>query len=364
MGIAAGGNRGVDREEKTMKKRMLSLALVLTLVLSLSAPAWAVTYTDIGNHWAKTYLETLADKGILTGFSDGTMKPDKNITACEALVLLSRIYTLGDAEKALIADDYAAEVKAAVPSSYSWAYTNFEICRAAGIVTKDELKSLGLASELKKEELAVFIVRAMGYTDAAAKLTVKDMSFTDAAKVSQNCVGSVAELAKLGILTGDTNKNLAPQSSVTRAIAAAMVCRALDVLEKAGASTLTIEAYRGITRTEGLVAAVDGSSVTFTGFDGLSREYTLPVGASVTLNGAAVTPGSAIVGCHAVLSRKDGAVKALAADKDSATLWYQGTVTSVTTTGAGAITLKDTISNTAKICAFGSSTAVTLDGAV
>ena len=345
-----------------MKKRMLSLVLVLALALSLSAPAFAATYTDISSHWAKTYLETLVSKGILSGYSDGTMKPDNNITACETLVVLSRLYTLDSTEKALIADDYAAEVKADVSSSYAWAYENLEICRAAGIITKDELKALNLGSELKKEELAVFIVRAMRMTDAAEKLTVKDMSFTDAAKVSNACIGSVAELAKLGILTGDEKKNVSPQSSVTRAVVAAMVCRALDTLDKAG-TTLTIDDYNGVTRAEGLVAAVDNSGFTFTGFDGLSREYTLPTGAEVTLNGTAVKLSTALVGCHAVLSLKSGAVKTLAADKDSTTVWYQGTITAVTTTGAGAVTLKDTISNTTKVCAFGTSTAVTLDGA-
>ena len=345
-----------------MKKRMLSLALVLALALSLSAGAFAATYTDIQNHWAKTYLETLAEKGVLNGYSDGTMKPDNNITACETLVLLSRLYTLSDTEKALIADDYAAEVTAAVPSSYSWAYGNLEICRAAGILTKDELKALNLGSELKKENLAVFLVRAMGYTDAASKLTVKDMDFADAAKVSTSCVGSVAELAKLGILTGDTNKNVSPQSSVTRAVVATMAVRALDVLKDAGTTTLTIPAYNGVTRAEGLVAAVGTSSFTFTGFDGLSREYAISSAADVTLNGTPVSLSSALIGCHAVLSLKNGAVKTLAADKESTTNWYQGTITAITTTGSGAITLKDTISNTVKTCACDTATSITLDG--
>jgi len=324
-----------------MKKRMLSLVLVLALALSLSAPALAATYTDISSHWAKTYLETLVQKGILSGYSDGTMKPDNNISACETLVLLSRLYTLSSTEKALIADDYAAEVKTDVPSTYSWAYENLEICRAAGIVTKDELKSLSLGSDLKKEELAVFIVRAMRYTDEADKLTVKDMSFADAAKVSKNCIGSVAELAKLGILTGDEKKNVSPQASVTRAVVAAMVCRAIDTLQKAGTSTLTIDAYKGITKSEGVIRAASAGSISFCGLDGMTRDYAISSDAAVTSNGTAKTPDSSFVGCHAVLTLKDGIVTALAADSDSASKWIQGTVTSVITSGSGSITMKN-----------------------
>lgn len=345
-----------------MKKRMLSLVLVLALALSLAVPAFAATYTDIQNHWAKTYLQTLADKGILNGYSGGTMKPDNNITAAEALVLLSRLYTLSDAEKALIADDYASEVTASVPSSYAWAYGNFEICRAAGIITKDELKALSLDTALKKEELAVFIIRAMGYSDTASTLTVKDMSFADAAKTSKNCIGSVAELAKLGILTGDTNKNVSPQSSVTRAVVATMVVRALDVLQKAGTSTLTVTAYSGISRAEGIITAVGSAAITFTGFDGLSRDYAVPAAANIKLNGTAVALSSALTGCHAILSMKNGSVKALAVDRDAATVWYQGTLTSIVTSGAGALTLTDTLSNSSKTVALASTTTLTLDG--
>lgn len=49
------------------------------------------------------------------------MRPDKNISACEALIILSRLYTVTAAQKAMIAENYAAEVRSADPASYSWA---------------------------------------------------------------------------------------------------------------------------------------------------------------------------------------------------------------------------------------------------
>lgn len=353
----------LDTEDHMMKKRLLSLALVLALCFSFTSGALAANYTDIQNHWAKTYLETLVSKGILSGYEDGTMRPDNNITACETLALLSRLYTLTDSEKALIADDYEAEVKADVSASYSWAYGNLEICRAAGIITKDELKALSLGSELKKEELAVFIVRAMRYTTEASKLTVKDMTFKDAAKVSTACIGSVAELEKLGVLTGDNNKNVSPQSSVTRAVVATMVVRALDVLSDAGKTSLTIDAYSGAARKEGLVTAASASALTFTGLDGLTCEYAVSSAASVTLNGAAAALGSTLVGCHAVLSLKNNSVTALAVDSASDVKWYQGTITAVTASSASSFTLKQTQSGTSVSLACGAATSYSLDGA-
>lgn len=344
-----------------MRKRILSLALVFALAFSLSAPAFAVTYKDITNHWAKTYLETLSDKGVLKGFSDGTMRPDQNITVGEALVILSRLYTVSDSEKTLIASDYEAEVKAVAPANYSWAYENLEICRAAGILSKDEFKAINLASELKKENLAVYLVRAMRYTAQAEKLSAKDMSFTDASKVSAACAGSVAELAKLGILTGDEKKNVSPQSSVTRAVVAAMTCRAIEALAGAGTSTLTIEAYKGVTRAEGVITAADGISVTVAGFDGLTRNYSVSSDASVKVNGTEKALSSAYAGCHVTLTLRDGAVDGLAIDSDTTTKWYQGTLAAAA--ASGLVSFKNAVTGTVASYPTAATVKVTLDGA-
>lgn len=343
-----------------MRKRILSLALVFALAVSLSAPAFAVTYKDITNHWAKIYLETLSDKGVLKGFSDGTMRPNQNITVGEALVILSRLYTVSDSEKTLMISDYEAEVKAVAPANYSWAYENLEICRAAGILSKDEFKTIDLSSELKKENLAVYLVRAMRYTAQAEKLSAKDMSFTDASKVSAACAGSVAELAKLGILTGDEKKNVSPQSSVTRAVVAAMTCRAIEALAKAGTSTLTIETYKGVTREEGVIIAADNISVTVTGLDGLTRNYAVSSDASVKVNGMEKALSAAYAGCHVTLMLRDGTVDGLAIDSDTTTKWYQGTLAAAA--ASGLVSFKNAVTGTVTSYPTAATVKVTVDG--
>ena len=39
------------------------------------------SFSDVsGEHWAKEAVEALADKGIISGFGDGSFKPDNNVT--------------------------------------------------------------------------------------------------------------------------------------------------------------------------------------------------------------------------------------------------------------------------------------------
>jgi len=53
-------------------------------------------FTDISGHWAKDYIEDLAQRGIISGYADGTFRPDQPITRAEAAALVSK--ALSDTE--------------------------------------------------------------------------------------------------------------------------------------------------------------------------------------------------------------------------------------------------------------------------
>ena len=52
----------------------------------------ALLLQDIRGHWAKDEIITFLRRGITSGYSDKTFKPDKNITRGEFLTILSKIY--------------------------------------------------------------------------------------------------------------------------------------------------------------------------------------------------------------------------------------------------------------------------------
>lgn len=51
-----------------------------------------VNFTDITNHWAKNSIETLANKGIISGYRDGTFKPDATLTRAEFATMLIKAF--------------------------------------------------------------------------------------------------------------------------------------------------------------------------------------------------------------------------------------------------------------------------------
>lgn len=316
-----------------MKKRFLGVILAIAMAISFSVQAFAASYTDISGHWAEEYLEDLADRGLLTGYQDGTMRPDLNMTTCQLLVLLSRLYSPTTVQKELITEDYGSIVKTTVPTTFSWAYDNLAICLASGILTQSELNTISLSSDIQKEQFALFLTRALQLSDAADALSDSVLSYTDAADISESCRGSVAELASLGIVQGTSDNQFLPQSHISRAVVAAMVSRSLDYL-KNNSLTLEIEKYKGYTEAEGIISSVDASTLELCGFDGLTREFIIPSGASVTVNDVSKTITSAYEGEYAKITLKNGTVTGVTIDTDSTAMWVQGTVSSTTSTSS------------------------------
>ena len=52
----------------------------------------STSFTDVDSHWAKTAIETMARCGVISGYEDGTFKPDNTVTRAEAVAMISRLF--------------------------------------------------------------------------------------------------------------------------------------------------------------------------------------------------------------------------------------------------------------------------------
>jgi endo-1,4-beta-xylanase len=62
----------------------------------------AVGFTDILDHWAKDFINDLLSKKILSGYEDGTIKPDKNISRAELTTIVVKAMGLEPSEKPVL----------------------------------------------------------------------------------------------------------------------------------------------------------------------------------------------------------------------------------------------------------------------
>lgn len=56
-----------------------------------SSVSQLANFSDINGHWAATEISKAAANGWVNGYSDGTFKPDQNITRAEAMALINRV---------------------------------------------------------------------------------------------------------------------------------------------------------------------------------------------------------------------------------------------------------------------------------
>ena len=58
------------------------------------------SFTDISGHWARTSIEAVSAKGWVTGYADGTFRPNAKITRAEVMTMLNRMLGRLPASKA------------------------------------------------------------------------------------------------------------------------------------------------------------------------------------------------------------------------------------------------------------------------
>lgn len=242
-------------------KRLLSglLALVMVLTATILPASAATTFPDIQNHWAKSYIEAMTAAGMFKGYEDGNFKPENQLTTAEALALCARTIGLDSSTTMDIATDYYDTVKTTLNNEQTWFYQEFSICLATGILTTADLKSLyqsgDLTDPIAKEDLAVYLVRAMQLGPMAERLTSYPLTFDDASSISADAKPSVYLLHVYGIVEGDEFNDFSPKLNVTRAVMATMLTRAIAYMQAHGTSP-DLPEYTDYAFRQGVISSV------------------------------------------------------------------------------------------------------------
>ncbi|WP_338449580.1 S-layer homology domain-containing protein [Niallia oryzisoli] len=86
----------MTKNSKSMKK-FLATATATTIVAGAVAPmAFAANLTDIDGHRHEEAINALVEKGIISGYEDGSFQPNKVITRAEGAIMIARALGLLD----------------------------------------------------------------------------------------------------------------------------------------------------------------------------------------------------------------------------------------------------------------------------
>lgn len=247
-----------------MKKRILAAALAVCLCAALVVPASAATttFTDVTGHWALEYIQDMTAAGVLTGYGDGTFKPENSVLTVEALALCARVTQKVDT-RLQIAADYGTQLKEIFPDMPDnwWFHKEAATCMALGVVDADTLADLHTSGDLNrpmtKAEFAMYLVRGMGLEDLARTLDAEDLPFADEAAIADKYRSYVKLLYSYGVLTGDNYNNFNPDQPMSRAICATMLSRAMEHIVEERGVNVELPQYTKYAWTSGTIVDVE-----------------------------------------------------------------------------------------------------------
>lgn len=86
-GIVTGYNDGTFRPNQPITRG--EMAKIIANFANLSKGG--KTFSDLYGHWSKTYVELAAGNGWIAGYPDGSFRPDQKITRAETVTMINRV---------------------------------------------------------------------------------------------------------------------------------------------------------------------------------------------------------------------------------------------------------------------------------
>ncbi len=170
--------------------------------------------------WAYKDIAELYEKGIVSGYSEYSFKPEYSVTREQFVKML--VCALGY-ENEVAENSGFFDVSAG-----SWYEKYVDIAYAKGIINGVGENKFGTGENISRQDMSVIIYNALeqkGYTPQNAKLV-----FDDADMCGEYAKQAVAELGSMGIVTGIGDNKFNPTGTATRAEAAVILNRMLKCL--------------------------------------------------------------------------------------------------------------------------------------
>lgn len=83
------------RIKKNIKRKFAWLVVMAMLLGMLPVPSFAYA-SDVSGHWAASHIEEMMGMGVIKGYPDGSFKPDKSITRAEFMVMVNTAFGFKD----------------------------------------------------------------------------------------------------------------------------------------------------------------------------------------------------------------------------------------------------------------------------
>ena len=221
-------------------RKILAFSVIFSAVVSTSTSN-ALKFDDMqGYAWAEKFVEDTSEKGLISGYPDGTFRPGSPVTRIESLIMISNLYSKTEIDVTYKNNisKYNDRLDKAKIEDWAKPYVVFALEKKI-IPNKDEMIAALVDSNTKKSitakrfEICVFLVRGLGLEGEINKDAT--LSYKDNDSIIKEARPYVELLQRKGVLSkeGDGTGYFKPNNTVTRAETAVMLSNAYKYSQKA-----------------------------------------------------------------------------------------------------------------------------------
>ncbi|MBD2017355.1 S-layer homology domain-containing protein [Microcoleus sp. FACHB-53] len=189
---------------------VLGLAVGATAPIVISAPATAANFVDIQRHWARPFIEALAQENLINGFSDQTFRPDQPVTRAQFSAMIQQAFDESNVEFDQVAAD-------------DWISRDFGNNRT----NRASSRQSRLSGPLSKAQVLAALADGLGLSPKGSVNNSLSV-YSDASRIPSYAREAVAAATQGGIVVNYPDVTyLDPTKTATRADVAAFIYQAL-----------------------------------------------------------------------------------------------------------------------------------------
>ena len=173
-------------------------------------------FNDIeSTHWALSSVMALNKLGIISGYEDGSFRPNNNVTREEFVKLIVEAFDIISQNTECDFEDISAD---------AWFKKYVSAAVENGIIKGIDENHFGVGQSIRRQDAAVILDRVLDMADISITSSV---SFSDADTIGDYAFNSVLKLSDAGIING-IDGGFAPHEPVSRAQAAKLIYESLE----------------------------------------------------------------------------------------------------------------------------------------
>lgn len=193
------------------------VAIFLCLIISCMSVSFAISFSDLSEtKWSYKYVMSLAERGIINGYTDGTYKPQKHVTRGEFFKLI------------MVASEGEEFFENFQFSGIHWA-SSYAIAASLQGLLMDGTTIENLNDPISRLEMGVVLAKVSLHNQINDYVHMEEeINFTDINDLTDEEKLYIDYIVNIGLINGYTDGTFKPQNYMTRAEVATVIYRFLE----------------------------------------------------------------------------------------------------------------------------------------